>query len=68
MKYEQVGTFDEPAKVVRKKEVNMEEVPQPIVQSMVKVVQFSTEPKPQKHLEVSSRMELVMEQMINQMN
>jgi hypothetical protein len=68
MRYEQVGTFDEPAKVAGKKEVNMEEVPQPIVQSMVKVVQFLTEPKLQKHLKVSSCMELIMEQMINQMN
>ncbi len=63
-----MGTFDEPAKVAGKKEVNMEEVPQPSVQSMMKVVQFSTEPKPQKHLEMSFRMESLMEQMINQMN
>jgi hypothetical protein len=68
MRYEQMGTFDEPAKVAGKKEVNMEEVPQPSVQSMMKVVQFSTEPKPQKHLEMSFRMESLMEQMINQMN
>ncbi len=38
MRYEQVETFDEAVKVVEKKEVNMEEVPQLIVQSMVKVI------------------------------
>ncbi len=35
---------------------------------MVKTVQFSTKLELRKHLEVSSRMELAMEQMINQMN
>jgi hypothetical protein len=35
---------------------------------MVNVVQFLTEPEPQKHPKVSFRMELIMEQMINQMN
>jgi len=63
-----VATFNEATKVVEKKEVSMEEVPRPIVQSMVKTVQFSIEPKLQKHPEVSSRMESTMEQMINQMN
>ncbi len=38
MKYEQAETFDEMVKVAEKKEVNMEEVPQPTVQSMVKVI------------------------------
>jgi hypothetical protein len=46
----------------------MEEVPRPTVQSMVKAVQFSTELELRKHPEVGSRMELAMEQMINQMN
>ncbi len=46
----------------------MEEVPQPTVQTMVKTIQFATEPEVRKHLEVSSRMESAMEQMINQMN
>ncbi len=36
-------TFDEAMEVTGKKEVNMEEVPQPTVQSMVKVIQFSIE-------------------------
>jgi hypothetical protein len=35
---------------------------------MAKVIQFSIKLKPQKHLEVSSRMESTMKQMINQMN
>jgi len=61
-------TFDEATEVVKKKEVNMEEVPRPTVQTMLKIVQFSTEPELRKHPEVSSRMELAMEQMINQMN
>jgi len=60
--------FNEAAKVAEKKEVGMEEVPRPTMQSMVKTIQFSTKPKLQKHLEVSSRMESTMEQMINQMN
>ncbi len=60
--------FNEVAKVAEKKEVGMEEVPWPTMQSMVKTIQFSTKPKLQKHLEVSSRMESTMEQMINQMN
>jgi hypothetical protein len=46
----------------------MEEVPQLIVQSMVKTFQFSTEPELRKHPEVNSCMESTMEQMINQMN
>jgi hypothetical protein len=60
--------FDETTEVAEKKEVNMEEVPRPTMQSMVKTVQFSTEPELRKHQEVNSHMELVMEQMINQMN
>ncbi len=52
----------------RKNEVSMEEVSQPIMQSMVEVIQFLTEPKLRKHPKVKSRMELGMEQMINQMN
>jgi hypothetical protein len=43
VRYEQEETFDEAAVVVEKKEVNMEEVPQPIMQPMAKVIQFSTE-------------------------
>jgi hypothetical protein len=61
-------TFDEAAEVAEKKEVNIEEVPRPTVQSMVKTVQFSTELELRKHPEVNSRMESAMEQMINQMN
>jgi hypothetical protein len=68
VKYEQATTFDEATEVGKKKEVNMEEVPPPTVQSMVKTIQFSTKPKLRKHSEVSSRMESAMEQMINQMN
>ncbi len=68
MRYEQATTFDEAAEVAEKKEVNMEEVPRPTVQTMVKTIQFSTELELRKHLEVSSRMESAMEQMINQMN
>jgi len=68
VRYEQAVTFDEAAEVAEKKEVNMEEVPQPTVQSMVKTIQFLTEPKLRKHPKVSSRMESTMEQMINQMN
>ncbi len=45
MRYEQAKTFDETTKVAKKKEVNMKEIPRPIMQSMVKVVQFSTKPK-----------------------
>ncbi len=68
MRYEQSATFDEAAQVAEKKEVSMEEVPQPIAQPRVKAVQFSTEPELRKHPEVSSRMESAMEQMVNQMN
>ncbi len=68
MKYKQAPTFNEAMEVAEKKEVSIEEVPWPTMQSMVKTVQFSTEPKLWKHLKVSSRMELTMEQMINQMN
>jgi hypothetical protein len=68
VRYEQAMTFDEAAEVAKKKEVSMEEVPRPTVQSMVKAIQFSTEPKLRKHPEVGSRMESAMEQMINQMN
>jgi hypothetical protein len=46
----------------------MEDVPQLIVQSMAKVIQFLTEFKLRKHPKASSRMESVVEQMINQMN
>jgi len=46
----------------------MEEVPRPTARSMVKIVQFSTEPELRKHPKVSSNMESTMEQMINQMN
>jgi hypothetical protein len=42
VKYEQVETFDEVAEVAKKKEVNMEEVPRPIMQPMAKTVQFLT--------------------------
>jgi hypothetical protein len=68
VRYEQATTFDEATEVAEKKEVSMEEVPRPNAQSMVKTVQFSTEPELRKHLELCSRMELAMEQMINQMN
>jgi len=68
VRYEQATTFDEAAEVAEKKEVSMEEVPRPIVQSMVKTIQFSTEPELRKHPEVSSHMGSTMEQMINQMN
>jgi hypothetical protein len=68
MRYKQATTFDEATEVVEKKEVSMEEVPRPIVQSMVKIIQFSTEPELRKHPKVNSRMESAMEQMINQMN
>ncbi len=68
MRYKQAVTFDETAEVAEKKEVSMEEVPRLTVQSMVKIVQFSTEPKLRKHPEVNSHMESAMEQMINQMN
>jgi len=60
--------FDGATEVVEKKEASMEEVPRPTVQTMVKTDQFSTELEVRKHLEVSSRMESAMEQMINQMN
>jgi len=68
VKYEQAATFDEAVEVAEKKDVSMEEVPQPNVQSMVKTVQFSTELELRKYLKVSSCMESAMEQMINQMN
>jgi glycyl-tRNA synthetase (class II) len=68
VKYKQATTFDEAAKVAEKKEVSMEEVPRPIMQSMVKTIHFSTEPELRKHPEVRSHMESAMEQMINQMN
>jgi hypothetical protein len=38
------------------------------MQFMVKGIQLSTEPNLRKHLEMSSRMESAMEQMINQIN
>jgi hypothetical protein len=47
--------------VAEKKETSMEEVPQPIALSMVKVVQFSIEPELCKHPEMSSCMESAME-------
>jgi len=65
VRYEQAATFDEAAKVTEKKEVSMEEVPRPTMQSMVKIVQLSIEPELRKHPKVSSRMESTMEQMIN---
>jgi len=68
VRYKQATTFDEVAEVAEKKEVSMEEVPRPTVHSMVKTVQFSTEPELRKHPKVNSRMESTMEQMINQMN
>jgi hypothetical protein len=49
MRYEQAETFDEAIEVAKKKEVNMEEVPRPIMQTMAKVVQFSTKLEPRKH-------------------
>jgi len=68
VRYEQAATFDGAAEVAEKKEASMEEVPRPTMQTMVKTVQFSTEPKVRKHPEVSSRMESAMVQVINQMN
>jgi hypothetical protein len=68
VRYKQATTFDEAAEVAKRKEVSMEEVPRPTVQSVVKTVQFSTEPELRKHPKVSTRMESAMEQMINQMN
>jgi hypothetical protein len=68
VRYEQAATFDEAMKVAEKKEMNMEEIPRPTVQSMVKTFQFPTEPELWKHPKVSSHMESAMEQMINQMN
>jgi hypothetical protein len=68
MRYEQAETFNEAAKVAKKKEVNMEEIPRLTMQSMAKAIQFSTELELQKHLKVNSRMESTIEQMINQMN
>jgi hypothetical protein len=54
MKYEQVETFDEVAKVAEKKEENMEEVPRPTMQSMVKIVLFSIELESWRHSKVNS--------------
>jgi len=68
MRYKQAVTFDEATEVVKKEEVSMEEVPRPTVQTMLKIVQFSTEPELWKHPKVNSCMESAMEQMINQMN
>jgi len=51
-----VATFNEVAKVAEKKEVSMEEVPRPTVQSMVKTDQFFTELKQRKHSEMNSCM------------
>jgi hypothetical protein len=67
VRYKQAVTFNE-ATEVAEKEVNMEEVPQPTMQSMVKIVQFLIELELWKHPEVSSCMESAIEQMINQMN
>jgi hypothetical protein len=68
VKYEQEETFDEVAVVAEKKEVNMEEVPRPTMQPMVKAVQFLTELELRKHPKMSTCIESTMEQMINQMN
>jgi hypothetical protein len=38
VRYEQAAMFDEATEVAEKKEVSMEEVPRPTVQSMVKTV------------------------------
>ncbi len=38
VRYKQVVMFDEAAEVVKKKEVSMEEVPRPTMQTMVKAV------------------------------
>jgi hypothetical protein len=38
VRYKQVVTFDEATEVVKKEEVSMEEVPRPIVQTMLKIV------------------------------
>jgi hypothetical protein len=47
----------------------MEEISQLTMESMAKTIHFLTKPKSWwKHSEVNSRMELAMEQMINQMN
>jgi hypothetical protein len=61
VRYEQATTFDEIMEVAENKEVNMEEISRPTVQSMVKTVQFSIEPELRKHPEVSSRTESAME-------
>jgi len=55
VRYEQVKTFGEMAKVAEEKEMSMKEVPRPIVQSMVKVIQFWIEPELQKHPKVNCR-------------
>ncbi len=67
MRYEQVEMFDEVVEMV-KKEVSMEEIPWPTMQSMVKAIQFLIKFEPRKYLEMSSCMESIVEQMINQMN
>ncbi|CAK9226690.1 unnamed protein product [Sphagnum troendelagicum] len=61
VRYEQVATFNEATEVAEKKEASMEEVPRPTVQTMVKTVQFATEPEVRKRPEVSSCMESAME-------
>jgi hypothetical protein len=38
MRYEQAKTFDEAVEVAKKKEVSMEGIPRPTVQSMVKTI------------------------------
>jgi hypothetical protein len=68
VRYEQAETFDEMMEMAEKKEGNMEEIPQLTLQSMAKIIQFSTEPELRKHPDLNSRMELVMEHMINQLN
>jgi len=60
--------FDEATEVAKKKEENMEEILQPIVQSMLKAIHFFIEPKLQKHLEINFHMESAMEKMINEVN
>jgi hypothetical protein len=47
--------------VAKNKEENMEKIPWPTMQSMVKEIQFSIKLELQKHLEMNSRMEVVME-------
>jgi len=38
VRYEQAATFDEIAEVAEKKEVSMEKIPRPTVQTMVKTI------------------------------